>query len=230
MSDGNIDVAAEARARAYALPLDQLNPGDPSLFRTDAHWPILERLRKEDPVHYTAESEFGPYWSITKYNDIMAVDTNHQVFSSEGGITIASQDSEEIGPLPMFIAMDPPKHDVQRKTVSPAVSPHNLQILEPLVFGDIVLDPAGHTVERAGQPLDLTPLEFDLLACLLGTPEQVFTREVLLQKVWGYHHPGDTKLVNVHMTRLRSKIEDDAENPSIIRTVRGVGYQAIAPG
>ena len=104
------------------------------------------------------------------------------------------------------------------------------QILEPLVFGDIVLDPAGHTVERAGQPLDLTPLEFDLLACLLGTPEQVFTREVLLQKVWGYHHPGDTKLVNVHMTRLRSKIEDDAENPSIIRTVRGVGYQAIAPG
>lgn len=103
------------------------------------------------------------------------------------------------------------------------------QILEPLVFGDIVLDPAGHTVERAGQPLDLTPLEFDLLACLLGTPEQVFTREVLLQKVWGYHHPGDTKLVNVHMTRLRSKIEDDAENPSIIRTVRGVGYQAIAP-
>ena len=151
MSDGNIDVAAEARARAYALPLDQLNPGDPSLFRTDAHWPILERLRKEDPVHYTAESEFGPYWSITKYNDIMAVDTNHQVFSSEGGITIASQDSEEIGPLPMFIAMDPPKHDVQRKTVSPAVSPHNLQILEPLIR------------ERAAKILDGLPIgeEFD---------------------------------------------------------------------
>jgi cytochrome P450 len=71
--------------------LDQLNPGDPALFRTDAHWPVLERLRKEDPVHYTAESEYGPYWSITKYNDIMAVDTNHQVFSSEGGITIASR-------------------------------------------------------------------------------------------------------------------------------------------
>lgn len=100
---------------------------------------------------------------------------------------------------------------------------------EPLVFGDIVLDPTGHTATRAGQPLDLTPLEFDLLACLAGRPEQVFTREVLLQKVWGYHHPGDTKLVNVHMTRLRSKIEDDAENPRVIRTVRGVGYQAIAP-
>ncbi len=150
MSDGNIDLANDARARAYALPLDQLSPGDPALFRTDSHWPILERLRKEDPVHYTAESEYGPYWSITKYNDIMAVDTNHQVFSSEGGITIASQEGEE-GPLPMFIAMDPPKHDVQRKTVSPAVSPHNLQILEPLIR------------ERAAKILDGLPIgeEFD---------------------------------------------------------------------
>ncbi|RYJ04870.1 MAG: response regulator transcription factor, partial [Actinomycetales bacterium] len=103
------------------------------------------------------------------------------------------------------------------------------QIAEPLEFGDIVLDPTGHTVSRKGQPLELTPLEFDLLACLLGSPEQVFTRETLLQKVWGYHHPGDTKLVNVHMTRLRSKIEDDAENPQVIRTVRGVGYQAVTP-
>ncbi|GAA0205663.1 MULTISPECIES: MtrAB system response regulator MtrA [unclassified Aeromicrobium] len=100
---------------------------------------------------------------------------------------------------------------------------------EVLEFGDIVLDPAAHTVSRKGRPLDLTPLEFDLLACLLGNPEQVFTREVLLERVWGYHHPGDTKLVNVHMTRLRSKIEDDAESPEVIRTVRGVGYQAIAP-
>jgi two-component system response regulator MtrA len=104
------------------------------------------------------------------------------------------------------------------------------QLAETLVFGDIVLDPAGHTVTRKGEPLELTPLEFDLLACLLGDPGQVFSRESLLQKVWGYHHPGDTKLVNVHMTRLRSKIEDDAENPEVIRTVRGVGYQAIRPG
>ncbi len=102
-------------------------------------------------------------------------------------------------------------------------------VAETLEFGEIVLDPAGHTVTRNGLPLDLTPLEFDLLACLLSDPTQVFTREVLLQKVWGYHHPGDTKLVNVHMTRLRSKIEDDADDPQIIRTVRGVGYQAIAP-
>ena len=103
------------------------------------------------------------------------------------------------------------------------------QLAETLVFGDIVLDPVGHTVTRKGELLDLTPLEFDLLACLLGTPEQVFSRETLLRKVWGYHHPGDTKLVNVHMTRLRSKIEDDAENPEVIKTVRGVGYQAVTP-
>ncbi|MBC9225767.1 response regulator [Aeromicrobium sp. 636] len=96
-------------------------------------------------------------------------------------------------------------------------------------FGDIVLDPQGHTVTRDGRPVSLTPLEFDLLACLISAPEQVFSREVLLQKVWGYHHPGDTKLVNVHMTRLRQKIEDEAENPQVIRTVRGIGYQAIDP-
>ena len=103
------------------------------------------------------------------------------------------------------------------------------QLGDTLEFGDIVLDPTGHTVTRKGKALELTPLEFDLLACLLSNPDQVFTREVLLQRVWGYHHPGDTKLVNVHMTRLRSKIEDDAESPQVIRTVRGVGYQAIAP-
>lgn len=96
-------------------------------------------------------------------------------------------------------------------------------------FGGIVLDPQAHTVTRDGRPVSLTPLEFDLLACLISAPEQVFSREELLHKVWGYHHPGDTKLVNVHMTRLRQKIEDDAENPSVIRTVRGVGYQAIDP-
>ncbi|SKB04406.1 MtrAB system response regulator MtrA [Aeromicrobium choanae] len=96
-------------------------------------------------------------------------------------------------------------------------------------FGGIVLDPQAHTVTRDGRPVSLTPLEFDLLACLISAPEQVFSREALLEKVWGYHHPGDTKLVNVHMTRLRQKIEDDADNPSVIRTVRGVGYQAIDP-
>ncbi|MDO8914196.1 MAG: cytochrome P450 [Phenylobacterium sp.] len=150
MSDGSIDLNSDVRAKVYATPLELLDPAQPELFRQDAHWAIFERLRKEDPVHYTAEHEFGPYWSITKYNDIMTVDTNHEAFSSEGGITIANQTAGE-GPLPMFIAMDPPKHDVQRKTVSPAVSPMNLAILEPLIR------------ERASKILDSLPIgeEFD---------------------------------------------------------------------
>jgi two-component system, OmpR family, response regulator MtrA len=100
---------------------------------------------------------------------------------------------------------------------------------EVLEFGDIVLDPVGHTVTRGGHPLELTPLEFDLLACLLRSPNEAFTREKLLERVWGYHHHGDTRLVNVHMARLRSKIEDDADDPRVIRTVRGIGYQAVIP-
>ena len=132
MSDGSIDPAQDVRAAVYAQPLESLDPAQPALFRDDAFWPYFERLRAEDPVHYTADSAYGPYWSITKFEDIMAVDTNHQAFSSEGGITIVTQVNDQ-GPLPMFIAMDPPRHDVQRKTVSPAVSPINLQKLEPLI-------------------------------------------------------------------------------------------------
>jgi len=79
----NIAVTAvekNARDAAYALPLDKLNVAQPILFQTNTMWPYFERLRREDPVHFCAESEFGSYWSITKYNDIMAIDTNHQVF------------------------------------------------------------------------------------------------------------------------------------------------------
>ena len=75
-----------AREQAYSTPLADLHPGDPELFRSYAYHPVFERLRAEDPVHCCRESEFGPYWSVTSYNDIMAVDTNHQVFSSDGGI------------------------------------------------------------------------------------------------------------------------------------------------
>ena len=132
MSDGNLDLAAEHRALAQAVDLATFSPAQPDLFQNDVMWPYFERLRKESPVHFTPESQHGPYWSVTKYNDIMAVDTNHQVFSSEGGIGIFDQDGGE-GPLPMFIAMDPPKHDVQRKTVTPAVSPTNLALMEPLI-------------------------------------------------------------------------------------------------
>jgi len=131
---------------AYATPLDQIDVSQPRLFKENAIWPFFERLRAEDPVHYCATSPFGPYWSVTKYNDIMAVDTNHKVFSSEsglGGITI--RDPIADFRLPMFIAMDQPKHDEQRKVVSPIVAPNNLAALEGLIR------------ERAGAILDGLP-------------------------------------------------------------------------
>ena len=131
MDDAGNDIRRAARERAYSMPLEDIKPADPELFRSDTLWPYFERLRKEDPVHLAVDDEFGPYWSVTKYNDIMAVDTNHQVFSSEHSITIGDQDEDF--QLPMFIAMDPPKHDAQRKTVSPIVSPHNLMNLEPII-------------------------------------------------------------------------------------------------
>jgi two-component system response regulator MtrA len=97
---------------------------------------------------------------------------------------------------------------------------------ETLTIGDVSIDVAGHAVRRAGQLVSLTPLEFDLLVCLARTPWQVFSREALLEQVWGYKHAADTRLVNVHVQRLRSKIEVDPENPQIVVTVRGVGYKA----
>ena len=97
---------------------------------------------------------------------------------------------------------------------------------EGLTIGDVSIDVAGHSVTRAGTPINLTPLEFDLLVCLARKPWQVFTREVLLEQVWGYRHSADTRLVNVHVQRLRSKVEHDPENPEVVVTVRGVGYKA----
>ncbi len=97
---------------------------------------------------------------------------------------------------------------------------------EALRIGDLSIDVAGHTVVRGDEHLSLTPLEFDLLVCLARKPWQVFTREVLLEQVWGYRHAADTRLVNVHVQRLRSKVERDPENPTIVVTVRGVGYKA----
>lgn len=136
----------------YSIPLDsKFNPADGYVFQADAHWAWFERLRKEAPVHYCEDSEFGPYWSVTKYNDIMHVDTHHDIYSSEGGITLVDQDEDF--PLPMFIAMDPPTHDVQRKTVSPVVAPFNLAKMEGLIR------------ERVCEILDGLPIgeEFDFV-------------------------------------------------------------------
>jgi len=143
------DLAAEEAANT---PLDKFDVSDPERFRTDTHWPFFARLRKEAPVHFCAESRFGPYWSVTKFNDIMAVDTDYKNYSSDwtyGGITINDPDADF--QLPMFIAMDPPKHDAQRKVVSPIVAPENLHRMESLIRG------------RVGKILDELPRneEFD---------------------------------------------------------------------
>jgi cytochrome P450 len=119
-----------ARERAYSLPLDELDPGDPELFRTDTHWPYFDRLRREAPVHYCKDSMFGPYWSVTKYNDIMDIETNHAVFSSAaalGGITI--RDAPTDYRRESFIAMDQPRHSAQRRTVAPMFTPTHLDQL-----------------------------------------------------------------------------------------------------
>ncbi len=95
-----------------------------------------------------------------------------------------------------------------------------------LKIGDIVIDQMEHTISRNDKQIPLTRLEFDLLVALAKEPGRVFTREALLSEVWGYQHAADTRLVNVHVQRLRSKIEADAENPELVQTVRGVGYKA----
>jgi two-component system response regulator MtrA len=93
----------------------------------------------------------------------------------------------------------------------------------------VTIDVAQHVVRRGEENLSLTPLEFDLLVALARKPRQVFTREVLLEEVWGYRHPADTRLVNVHVQRLRAKVERDPEHPDVVVTVRGVGYKAGPP-
>ena len=100
---------------------------------------------------------------------------------------------------------------------------------EVIHIGDVTIDVSGHVVSRDGGPIALTPLEFDLLAALARRPGHVFSREQLLEQVWGYRHAADTRLVNVHVQRLRAKVERDPERPELVLTVRGVGYKAGPP-
>jgi two-component system response regulator MtrA len=100
---------------------------------------------------------------------------------------------------------------------------------ELLTIGEVTIDVAGHTITRDSEVIALTPLEFDLLVALARKPSRVFTREMLLEQVWGYRHAADTRLVNVHVQRLRAKVERDPEKPQVVVTVRGVGYKAGPP-
>jgi cytochrome P450 len=142
-----------------AVPLADINPARIDRFQNDTIWPMFERLRREDPIHFTKQSEYGPYWSITRWDDIMAVDTNHTDFSSAQGIGLANQEDRveqeailaQMGQEPRrnnagFITMDEPEHSVHRKAVTPTVAPANLATMAPIVR------------ERAGQILDSLPI------------------------------------------------------------------------
>ena len=122
----------QAGADPYSIPLDRIDVSDPELFETDTLWGYLERLRKEDPVHYCADSPDGPFWSVTKFDDIMYVEKNPELFSSEPTIVIPDPDPDF--PLqPGFIAMDDPRHIEHRKIAQPVASPRNLKKFEPLI-------------------------------------------------------------------------------------------------
>jgi len=143
----------DTAAQVASLPLDKVDVSQPHLFKNDTWQPWFARLRREAPVHYLADSENGAFWSVTNREMVMAVDTNHHVFSSEvGGIAIADPirekgpDGEELPNSPSFITLDEPKHGEQRKTVSPSVEPRNLMNLEPLIR------------ERAADILDNLPI------------------------------------------------------------------------
>ena len=160
-----------ARAEAYSTPLDKIDVSRQERFETNTIWPFFERLRREDPVHYTAESEFGPYWSVTTFNDIMTVETNHGVFSSDGEISIYDHGEGDME-LPMFIAMDPPKHDQQRKTIAPIVSSENLAHFSGLIRerAAVILDEL-----PIGEPFDWVDrvsveLTLQMLATLFDFP------------------------------------------------------------
>jgi len=147
---GVTDLQQFHRDLAARVAIEEIDPGNSQLFQQDVIWPYFERLRREDPVHFTAHHEFGPYWSITKHADLMAVSGDHTTFSSQGGITIVNQGAIE-GALPMFIAMDPPDHTVRRRTVIPAFTGASVAALELLIR------------ERAAAILDSLPVaeEFD---------------------------------------------------------------------
>jgi cytochrome P450 len=130
----NAPGAIDHAALAETMPLAEIDVSNPGLYQQDVWQPYFRRLRREAPVHYLKESPLGPFWSVTKYKDIVAIEVNHREFSSSsalGGITLRDRPGEL--ELPMFIAMDPPKHDVQRKVVQPIVSPENLSHFECLI-------------------------------------------------------------------------------------------------
>jgi len=212
-----------ARREAYAMPLDALDMSDPKRFQNGTIWPYFERLRREAPVHYCADGMFGPYWSITKYNDIMAVDTNHKVFSSEGGITLLEPRSEELR-APMFIAMDPPKHDEQRKAVSPIVAPGNLATLEGLIRSRVIAIIESLPVNETFNWVDKVSVELttQMLATLFDFPfeerrlltywSDVATRLPLKPEDWDFREAELQKCLQYFVGLWNARVNADPGN------------------
>jgi len=167
-------IQSAARDHAFSMPIEEIDPANPDYFQHDTIGHYFERLRRDAPVHHGHNPVFGNYWSVTRFQDIMAVDTNHAVFSSDwthGGITLLDEPMEEAR-LQMFIAMDPPKHDVQRKAVSGIVAPGNLANMQSLIRERTcrVLDslPRGETFNWVDKvSIELTTL---MLATLFDFP------------------------------------------------------------
>jgi len=175
-SSRRLRIAVDPKLDPYDIPLADINVANPELFRQQLVYRYFERLRDEAPVHYCADSQYGPYWSITRYEDIMAVEKNHDVFSSSfefGGVTITGTPSSS-NEIPNFISMDPPDHHVQRKAVAPGLAPRRLAELQSVIR------------QRAGEILDGLPIgtEFDwvsrvsveltsqMLATIMGVPQE----------------------------------------------------------
>ncbi len=150
--------------------LEDIDLSDPTIYESDSQWPLFARLRKEAPVHYCRDSAFGPFWSVTKFEDIVAVDKNNLLYSSEPAIVIG--DNPEDFQLDMFIAMDAPKHDEQRKAVTNVVAPRNLATLEPLIRERVIEILDGLPIGESFNWVDRVSIELTtrMLATLFDFP------------------------------------------------------------
>ncbi len=159
-------MANQAGRDPYSLPLDEIDVSDSELFETDTHWGFFERLRNEDPIHHCAKSEFGPYWSVTRFDDIVHVEKHPELFSSARSIVVGDPDPDfplEAG----FITMDGPRHDAHRAVVQPVMAPRNLKRLEPLIRERVsgILDdlPVGEDFDWVDR------VSIELTTCMLAT-------------------------------------------------------------
>ena len=175
-SSRRLRIPVDPQQDPNAVPLQDINVANPELYRHQLVYPYFERLRNEAPVHYCADSQYGPYWSITRYQDIMDVDRNHEVFSSSyqfGGVTITGTPSSG-SEIPNFISMDPPEHDQQRRAVAPGLAPRRLAEMEKLSrqrARAIVADlPVNETFDWV--PNVSVELTGRMLATVLGVPQE----------------------------------------------------------